>query len=180
MVQSVYSKIMLTQILLYQDLIGIDSDALEVDAPADERPTREGSEECSESDALSTSDSEQHTSSGLQSHWRGFIHMLIKTPKRLQTFQPLSLPKLTRRKSRSARHSMIPVIPPIDSNDVCFFKPSWKNFSLQELIEATKDFSEGKLDQLINTYVSTVFIFCFGHCLCSILTSLHFVFVKKI
>lgn len=71
--------------------------------------------------------------------------MLIKTPKRLQTFQPLSLPKLTRRKSRSARHSMIPVIPPIDSNDVCFFKPSWKNFSLQELIEATKDFSEENL-----------------------------------
>ncbi|KAJ8426256.1 hypothetical protein Cgig2_013558 [Carnegiea gigantea] len=118
---------------------------MEADAPADERPTREGYEECLESDALSTSDSEQHTSSGLQSHWRGFIHMLIKTPKRLQTFQPLSLPKLTRRKSRSARHSMIPVIPPIDSNDVCFFKPSWKNFSLQELIEATKDFSEENL-----------------------------------
>ncbi|XP_021750505.1 receptor-like cytosolic serine/threonine-protein kinase RBK2 isoform X2 [Chenopodium quinoa] len=110
------------------------------EAPADEHSLREESEEFSESDTVSTSDSE-HNSGGQNSHWRGFIHMLKKGPKRFQTLHPLTLPKLTRRKSKSARHRMIPVIPALESG-MCFFKPSWKNFSLKELKEATNMFSK--------------------------------------
>ncbi|KAK9664289.1 hypothetical protein RND81_14G031000 [Saponaria officinalis] len=121
-----------------------DVDELEVaEASGDEQSPREtcGDEEAGgyESDGVSTSDSEPHNS-----HWRGFIHMLKKGPKRFQTFHPLTLPKLTRRKSRSARTSLIPVLPSLDG-DMCFFKPSWKNFSLKELHEATNYFNKENL-----------------------------------
>ncbi|KMS98862.1 hypothetical protein BVRB_3g068380 isoform B [Beta vulgaris subsp. vulgaris] len=122
----------------------LEAEALEMtEAPAEENSLREEFEECSESDTVSTSDSEHHSAG----HWRGFIHMLKKGPKRFQTFHPLVLPKLTRRKSRSARHSMIPVIPSLRSG-MCFFKPSWKNFSLEELHEATNTFNnENKIGE---------------------------------
>ena len=125
------------------DFPPLDIEALEMtETSADEHSLREESEDNSESDNVSTSDSEQH-SGGQSFHWRGFMHMLKKGPKRFQPFQPLTLPKLTRRKSRSARNSMIPVIPSLESG-MSLFKPSWKNFSLKELHEATNTFNKGK------------------------------------
>ncbi|XP_074292300.1 receptor-like cytosolic serine/threonine-protein kinase RBK2 [Silene latifolia] len=122
------------------DSTRIDVDELEAEGSGDEQSPRDISEECNESDGVSTSDSEHH-SGGQNSHWRGFIHMLKKGPKRFQTFHPITLPKLTRRKSRSARTSLIPVMPSLDG-DMCFFKPSWQNFSLKELHEATNYFNK--------------------------------------
>ncbi|CAO2832045.1 unnamed protein product [Amaranthus hypochondriacus] len=123
------------------DFPPLDIEALEMtETSADEHSLREESEDNSESDNVSTSDSEQH-SGGQSFHWRGFMHMLKKGPKRFQPFQPLTLPKLTRRKSRSARNNMIPVIPSLESG-MSLFKPSWKNFSLKELHEATNTFNK--------------------------------------
>ncbi|KAL2922861.1 Receptor-like cytosolic serine/threonine-protein kinase RBK2 [Bienertia sinuspersici] len=123
------------------DFTTSETEAIEMtETTVDEQSVRDECEENSESDTVSTSDSELH-SGGQNSHWRGFIHMLKKGPKRFQTFHPLTLPKLTRRKSRGARDNMIPVIPSLESG-MCLFKPSWKNFSLKELQDATNTFGE--------------------------------------
>ncbi|KAL8161929.1 hypothetical protein V2J09_013418 [Rumex salicifolius] len=101
--------------------------------------THEETEECEAS--ASTSDLEIGENIDSQSQWKGFIHMLKKGPKRFQnTLNPLTLTKLSRRKSRSARDNMIPMIPVFD-HGMCCFKPSWKNFSLEELHAATNNFS---------------------------------------
>ncbi|KAL9266788.1 Receptor-like cytosolic serine/threonine-protein kinase RBK2-like protein [Drosera capensis] len=108
-------------------------------APIEEPSPRAAYEPSSDSDIVSTSD--QNHSGTHSSHWRGFIHLLKKGPKHLQsTFHPLTIPKLTRRKSRSARHSVIPAIPVLDSELYCI-KSTWKNFTLKELKDLTNDFS---------------------------------------
>ncbi|GAB2266370.1 hypothetical protein Dimus_001380 [Dionaea muscipula] len=112
-----------------------------IDVPVEESSPRAASEGSSESDIVSTSERNQSVT---QSHWRGFsfIHMLKKGPKRFQsTFHPaLTLPKLTRRKSRSSRHSVIPAIPAFDADLYCI-KSSWKNFTLKELEDLTNKFN---------------------------------------
>lgn len=126
------------------DLTSFDFEALEMAEMHGEEPSpREACGYTSESDTVSTSDSE-HLHSGSNSHWKGFIHMLKKGPKRFQTLHPLSIPKLSRRKSRSARHSMIPAIPSFDP-ELCCIKSSWKNFSLKNIQEATNNFSRENL-----------------------------------
>ncbi|GAB4843519.1 hypothetical protein Ancab_013481 [Ancistrocladus abbreviatus] len=94
-------------------------------------------EEPSESDTVSTSDSEPQQHSGSHSNWQGFVHLL-------KMVQPLSIPKLTIKKSRRERHSVIPAMPPFDPNLSCI-KSSWKNFSLKELEELTNNFSQENL-----------------------------------
>lgn len=78
-----------------------------------------------------------------QSHWKGFMHMLKKGNKQIQiVFNPLTLSRLSRKKSRSSRDNMIPLLPAFDHDMYCI-KSTWKNFSLKDLHLATNNFSRG-------------------------------------
>lgn len=99
----------------------------------------------------STSDWEGHPDSRNPSHWKGFFRLLKKGPQfqmRFQTFPPLKgVPKLTRRKSKRIREDMLPVLSPVMDSSIetefCYFRSSWKNFTLAELQDATNNFSQG-------------------------------------
>ena len=97
----------------------------------------------------STSDWEDHPDSRNLSHWKGFIRLLMKGPQmRFQTFPPLkSVPKLTRKKSKRIREDVLPTLSPVmDSaieTEFCYFRSSWKNFTLSELQAASNNFSQG-------------------------------------
>ncbi|KAL1188576.1 Receptor-like cytosolic serine/threonine-protein kinase RBK2 [Cardamine amara subsp. amara] len=82
-------------------------------------------------------------------HWRrGFFRLLKKGSSAMpfNTFTPLKgVPKLTRRKSKRIRDNMVPVIPALDTDDLFYFKPSWRNFSLQDIQTATNSFSRDNL-----------------------------------
>ncbi|KAL0537940.1 hypothetical protein IC582_026931 [Cucumis melo] len=99
----------------------------------------------------STSDWEGHPDSRNPSHWRGFFRLLKKGPQmRFQTFPPLkAVPKLTRRKSKRIREDMIPVVSPVMDSSIetefCYFRSSWKNFTLSELEAACNNFSQENL-----------------------------------
>ncbi|KAF8401591.1 hypothetical protein HHK36_012536 [Tetracentron sinense] len=90
------------------------------------------------SSKASTSDSEPQPNTRAASHWRGFFQLLkTRSMRRLPTFPPLNVSKFSRRKSRSVKENMNT---PVDS-DLCYFKSSWKNFTLSELQTATNNFS---------------------------------------
>lgn len=73
-------------------------------------------------------------------HWGGFFRLLKKGPHmKFHTF-----PKLTRRKSKRIREDMVPPLTSLDA-ELCYFKSSWKNFTLSELQIATNDFSHENL-----------------------------------
>ncbi|CAL1397047.1 unnamed protein product [Linum trigynum] len=56
-----------------------------------------------------------------------------------------AVPKLTRRKSKRVRDGMVPPLSsPLDA-ELCYLKPSWKNFALCELLAATDNFSRDNL-----------------------------------
>lgn len=111
------------------------------------------------SSVVSTSDSEphnhhhhnhhHHSSVGpTNGHWRGFFRLLKKGSSAMpfNTFTPLKgVPKLTRRKSKRIRDNMVPVLPAaaLDTDDLFYFKPSWRNFSLQDIQTATNGYSRG-------------------------------------
>lgn len=97
------------------------------------------------SSRASTSDSEGQPQADLAIHWRGFFRLLTKGPgMRFQTFTPLKVvPKLTRRKSKRVRQEMVPAINSALDADFGYFKSTWKNFALSELLAATNDFSHG-------------------------------------
>ncbi|CAH8271560.1 unnamed protein product [Arabidopsis lyrata] len=112
------------------------------------------------SSVVSTSDSSSseahhhhrhhHSSGGPNNgHWRrGFFRLLKKGSSAMpfNTFTPLKgVPKLTRRKSKRIRDNMVPVIPALDTDDLFYFKPSWRNFSLQDIQTATNDYSRENL-----------------------------------
>lgn len=97
----------------------------------------------------STSDWDGNPDSRNASHWRGFFRLLKKGPQmRFQTFPPLkAVPKLTRRKSKRIRDDMLPVLSPVVNasmeTEFCYFRSSWKNFTLAELQAASNNFSQG-------------------------------------
>lgn len=62
---------------------------------------------------------------------------------RFYTFPLKSVPKLTRRKSRRIREDLIPGLNCDLETELCYFRPSWKNFTLEELKDATDNFSNG-------------------------------------
>ncbi|XP_022138335.1 receptor-like cytosolic serine/threonine-protein kinase RBK2 isoform X2 [Momordica charantia] len=103
----------------------------------------------------STSDWDGHPDSRNASHWRGFFRLLKKGPQipqmRFQpAFPPLkAVPKLTRRKSKRIREDMLPVLSPVVSSAIetefCYFRSSWKNFTLSELKAASNNFSKENL-----------------------------------
>ncbi|ESQ41897.1 hypothetical protein EUTSA_v10013242mg [Eutrema salsugineum] len=83
-------------------------------------------------------------------HWKGFFRLLKKGSSAMpfNTFTPLKgVPKLTRRKSKRIRDNMVPVLPSaaLDTGDLFYFKPSWRNFSLQDIQTATNGFSRENL-----------------------------------
>ncbi|KAJ4908173.1 Protein kinase superfamily protein [Raphanus sativus] len=87
-----------------------------------------------------------HSSIGLTSgQWRGrFVRLLKKGSSAMPFNTPLKgVPKLTRRKSKRIRDNMVPVLPAtsLDTGDLFCFKPSWRNYSLQNLLTATNGFS---------------------------------------
>ncbi|XP_057960864.1 receptor-like cytosolic serine/threonine-protein kinase RBK2 isoform X1 [Malania oleifera] len=84
------------------------------------------------------------TSSSL-SHWRGFFNLWKrKSMKRLPTFPPL-VPKISTRKSRSAREKASAELNQPEEANFCYFKSSWKNFTLSDLQNATNNFSQENL-----------------------------------
>lgn len=73
-----------------------------------------------------------------QSGWNKFFKMWKRsTFKRLPSFPPFSMPRLSRRKCKSMREN-------VDMN-LCPMKPSWKFFTLAELKTATNNFSKENL-----------------------------------
>ncbi|OIT34400.1 receptor-like cytosolic serinethreonine-protein kinase rbk2 [Nicotiana attenuata] len=74
----------------------------------------------------------------MPSRWHKFFKMWKRSSiKRLPTFPPLAVPRISRRKSRSVRENV--------ATGFCHFKSSWKNFSLSDLKNATNNFSEENL-----------------------------------
>ncbi|PSS19630.1 Receptor-like serine/threonine-protein kinase [Actinidia chinensis var. chinensis] len=72
------------------------------------------------------------------SRWRGFFKLWKKSSiKRLPSFPPLAVPKISRRKSKSVREN-------VDA-DFCYFKSAWKNFTFSDLQSATNNFSQENL-----------------------------------
>ncbi|KAF3667167.1 Receptor-like cytosolic serine/threonine-protein kinase RBK2 [Capsicum annuum] len=72
------------------------------------------------------------------SRWHKFFKMWKKSSvKRLPSFPPLAVPRISTRKSRSARENV--------AAGFYHFKSSWKNFSLSELKNATNNFSKENL-----------------------------------
>ncbi|XP_058077239.1 receptor-like cytosolic serine/threonine-protein kinase RBK2 isoform X2 [Magnolia sinica] len=96
----------------------------------------------SETSMASTSSySEAPGNACIASYWGGFFNFWKKRSlKRLSTFPPLGVPKLSKRYTRSARENPTS-IPLIDEANLCCFKPSWRNFSLTEISAATSNFS---------------------------------------
>ncbi|XP_060218006.1 receptor-like cytosolic serine/threonine-protein kinase RBK2 [Lycium barbarum] len=74
----------------------------------------------------------------MSSRWHKFFKMWKRSSiKRLPSFPPLAVPKISRRKSRSVRENAPTSFDP--------FKSSWKNFTLSDLKNATNNFSEENL-----------------------------------
>ncbi|CAN0856078.1 Receptor-like cytosolic serine/threonine-protein kinase RBK2 [Linum grandiflorum] len=82
--------------------------------------------------------------------WRDFFKAFKKGPAPLIRKQNIpslirAVPRLTRRKSKRIREGMVPALSsPLDA-ELCYLKPSWKNFALWELLAATDNFSRDKL-----------------------------------
>ncbi|KAF5752243.1 Kinase superfamily protein putative isoform 1 [Tripterygium wilfordii] len=95
----------------------------------------------------STSDSEGQINPGAPIHWRGFFRSLKEGPAaHLWTMPPLkSVPKLTRKKNKRIRDSVTSAFTTFFDADLCYFKSSWKNFTLSELEAATNNFSHENL-----------------------------------
>ncbi|XP_031397952.1 receptor-like cytosolic serine/threonine-protein kinase RBK2 [Punica granatum] len=129
-----------------------DLGSLEEEEQVDEPSPRGVLDECSvchESDSTSntsTSNSECRSCSKGSNRWRGFLKSLKKGPNmRFYTFPLKSVPKLTRRKSRRIREDLIPGLNADLETELCYFRPSWKNFTLSELKDATDNFSHDNL-----------------------------------
>lgn len=70
------------------------------------------------------------------SRWHNFFKMWKRSSvKKLPSFPPLTVPRMSTRKSRSARENV--------AAGIYHFTSSWKNFSLSELKNATNNFSKG-------------------------------------
>ncbi|KAM7511806.1 hypothetical protein LguiB_010681 [Lonicera macranthoides] len=99
-----------------------------------------GSENEPSSPESNTSEAAESCSSkswGL-SRWHNFFKLWKrKSIKRLPSFPPLAVPKISRRKSRSVRENT--------DIDLSHFKSSWKNFTLSDLSTATNNFSRENL-----------------------------------
>ncbi|CAI0560147.1 unnamed protein product [Linum tenue] len=82
--------------------------------------------------------------------WRDFCKVFKKGPTPLIKKQNIpslkkAVPKLTRRKSKRIRDGMVPPLSsPLDA-ELCYLKPSWKNFALWELLAATDNYSRDNL-----------------------------------
>ncbi|KAG6575032.1 Receptor-like cytosolic serine/threonine-protein kinase RBK2, partial [Cucurbita argyrosperma subsp. sororia] len=98
----------------------------------------------------STSDWVVNPDSRNPSHWKGFFRLLKKGPQmRFQTFPPLAVPKIAKRKSKRIREDMLPAVSPVRDSSIqsefCYFKSSWKNFTLSELEAASNNFNPENL-----------------------------------
>ncbi|CAN1284072.1 Receptor-like cytosolic serine/threonine-protein kinase RBK2 [Linum perenne] len=82
--------------------------------------------------------------------WKDFFKAFKKGPAPLIRKQNIpslirAVPRLTRRKSKRIRDGMVPTLSsPLDA-ELCYLKPSWKNFALWEILAATDNFSRDKL-----------------------------------
>lgn len=84
------------------------------------------------------------------SRWHNFFKLWKrKSIKRFPSFPPLSVPKISRRKSRSVRENT--------DIDLSHFKSSWKNFTLSDLITATNNFSRGLLCSFSSRFKKYIF-----------------------
>ncbi|KAF3783819.1 Receptor-like cytosolic serine/threonine-protein kinase [Nymphaea thermarum] len=104
-------------------------------------------EECLRSMEYDTTSSKTSTSyfsesraHGNITHWRNLLrHVLKQRPmRRLSTFPPLGVPKMSRKGSISSSLSSKGNM--VDASDICRLKPTWRNFSLAELQSATNNF----------------------------------------
>ncbi|XAR52541.1 Non-specific serine/threonine protein kinase [Bertholletia excelsa] len=98
-----------------------------------------GLESEADSPEAKTAEPATHLSYSLAiSRWRGFFKLVKKSSiKRLPSFPPFTVPKISRRKCISARENV--------DVEFCYFKSSWKNFTFSELRNATNNFSQENL-----------------------------------
>ncbi|KAI4368304.1 hypothetical protein MLD38_016878 [Melastoma candidum] len=107
-----------------------------------------GLESDSFSSSPSTSNSGCRTCSkdANNNRWHSFIHNLKKGPAaRFNTIPLKKGPKLTRRKSTRIRGELVPAFAASLDTEWSYFKPSWKNFSFDELQDVTNNFSHENL-----------------------------------
>lgn len=95
------------------------------------------------SSRASTSSSTESRAHGSMTHWRNLLRHVLKkrSMRRLSTFPPLGVPKMSRKSSISSSLSSKGNM--MDAPDICLLKPTWRNFSLSELQAATGNFSAG-------------------------------------
>lgn len=147
----------MTMIMLFSIILDLGSLDLEEGLTGSRRRAPQDFLRNSESEPVSpkasTSDSDAKAP-----NWRGFFRILKKGPQMpFQTFPPLiTVPKLTRRKSKRIREELVPQMnsPALTTNldsELSFFKASWKNFSLSELQVATDNFSKGQHYKLFSS-----------------------------
>ncbi|KAK6911496.1 Serine-threonine/tyrosine-protein kinase, catalytic domain [Dillenia turbinata] len=105
-----------------------------------------GLESETSTDKTSTTESEAPSNSKAVSQWRGFFKLWKKkSVKRLPSFPPLNMSHPSRRKSKSIKDAMPPVLKTPAEANFYNFKASWKNFSLSDLQNATNNFSNDNL-----------------------------------
>ncbi|CAN6451147.1 unnamed protein product [Victoria cruziana] len=97
------------------------------------------------SSRASTSSSTESRAHGSMTHWRNLLRHVLKkrSMRRLSTFPPLGVPKMSRKSSISSSLSSKGNM--MDAPDICLLKPTWRNFSLSELQAATGNFSAENL-----------------------------------
>lgn len=122
--------------LQFADLKHFD---FEKDREESPRGVLDGAEASSKVNSCSDSRSNTSMWHGLFQLWRH------KSTRRLASFPPTGFPKLSKKKNSRKAHE--------DScedagNQFCFFKPSWKNFTISELQRATNNFNSGLLRSL--------------------------------
>ncbi|ERN07492.1 hypothetical protein AMTR_s00019p00257180 [Amborella trichopoda] len=93
------------------------------------------------SSRTSTSYSDSQSSTTNTSQWRAFFSLWKqKSMNRLSSFPPMRVPKISSWKRGRLRCQSTS-----NAADLCFLKPSWKNFTLSELRNATNNFSSENL-----------------------------------
>ncbi|KAK9084068.1 hypothetical protein Scep_030539 [Stephania cephalantha] len=97
-----------------------------------------------DSSKASTSGSDAHHTR-FASHWRGFFHLLKNTPVRRIPALPVKVPKFYRKHNKNQQVNPVTTLSQPDVAELCYLKSSWKNFTLSELKNATRNFSPENL-----------------------------------
>lgn len=93
----------------------------------------------------STSHAETLMSRSNSSRWQGLFRLWKqKSMRRLSSFPPVGFRKWSKKRGNRDAHPSPASRPDAHpAADFCFFRPTWKNFTISELEKATDNFSPG-------------------------------------